>query len=349
MFHRLRSLSKSRQLWGPCLAIICSFSTLVSAAPPDPEASETGADLVEQAIRLRRLGKDTEALGVLKQALDQNPTSMRVRVHLATAYQAVGDWLSAYAQLDEALQRPDDPYVARHSEILENASRTIAEHLGMLEVGGSPTGAAVLLNGQRVGVLPMAEPIRATIGSYVLEVEMTQHYPISRPVTIKRGTLTRESVQLRPIGSQSLVASGDTSALRSHGGTSETWSSAGGNGEAYAPNWVTWTLAGTSALAAGTGVVALVIRNQRASEWNDDQRCLVAAGLTREELCAAKRDSAKRAERVAIVGGASALILGAGALVSGLWKGTSSEPSARQGWLGGCVLSPEGASCRGTF
>jgi len=305
--------------------------------------------LVEQAIRLRRVGKDAEALGVLKQALDQDPASMRVRVHLATAYQAVGDWLSAYVQLDEALQHPDDPYVARHREILDNASRTIAEHLGMLEVGGSPTGAAVLLNGQRVGVLPMAEPIRATIGSYVLEVEMRQHYPISRPVTIKRGTLTRESVQLRSIGSQSLVASGDTSSLPRHSDTSETWSSAEDKREAYAPKWVTWTLAGTSAVAAVTGGVALVIRNQHASDWNDDQQCLGGAGVTREELCGDERESAERAERVAIVGGASALILGAGALVSGLWKGSPSEPSPAQGWLSGCTLTPEGASCRGTF
>jgi hypothetical protein len=98
-----------------------------------------------------------------------------------------------------------------------------------------------------------------------------------------------------------------------------------------------------------TGVVALAVRNQKASDWNDDQQCLGEAGVTREELCGDKRDSAERAERVAIVGGASALILGAGALVSGLWKGTPSEPSANQGWLSGCMLTPDGASCRGTF
>jgi tetratricopeptide (TPR) repeat protein len=349
MFYSPRQSLIPRLLLGAWLLLANTIAQDASARPPEAEESGPGSALVDEAIKLRRQGRDADALLVLEQAAHDNPESMRVRVHLATCYQAVGDWLSAYAQLDEALQHPEDAYVSRHRDTLDAAAQTIGDHLGMLEVGGSPAGASVLLNGQKVGVVPMAAPIRVTIGSYVLEVEMQKHYSTSRPVTIKKGTLTRESVQLRAVSPHTLA--GSEAAVPGSSPSddgSQNWPSAR-EGKPYAPKWVTWTLAGASGAAAVTGIAALIIRNQNANHWNDDSHCLGNTGVTREQLCANKREAAETAERVALAGGVSALILGAGALVSGLWKDKPSDFSTSQGWLQNCSLTVGGASCRGSF
>src|SRR5688572_4302718 len=178
----------------PC-AVCGEAQAQSSGRAENPEADK----FVAEGIELRARGKDTEALRAFQKAAEIDPDSVRVQIHLATVYQALGNWLLADEYLSMALSRQNHPYVNRHRQTLEDAKRVIDANIGRLEVEGEPVGAEVRLNGRLVGTLPLAAPIRTTIGSYRFEVRRSGHYSVERPIVITGGGLVRETVRLEPL------------------------------------------------------------------------------------------------------------------------------------------------------
>jgi tetratricopeptide (TPR) repeat protein len=82
--------------------------------PENPEVEK----LVSEAIALRAQGKDLAGLETLKKAAEIDPSSVRVQVHLANVYQALGQWLAADEYLRLAVAQANDPYVVRHRQLL---------------------------------------------------------------------------------------------------------------------------------------------------------------------------------------------------------------------------------------
>jgi hypothetical protein len=274
---------------------------------------------------------------------------VRARVHLAATHQALGHWLEADALLAEVLDVSDDPYLERHRATLERAAEFVGRHLGSLMLSGQPAGAEVRLDGRTLGVLPLLDPVRVLVGSFQLEVVLEGYYPLRRPVVISSGAVLREAVALAPLpaGSGAAVASGEAS-----GRGAESAGKGGGS-----PAWLSWTLTGLTAGAAITTGVALVVRNQHASEWNSAD-CL-QPGRTRGEACGSELDAGKTAESVAYVSGVATLLFAAGAAVS--W--TLGEPAASEApnsvaahsvasktvALTRCSLTLGGGMCAGSF
>ncbi len=123
-------------------AVALSLAALSSAAgaeealqpvpPPGADSAEVRR-LLARSIELRAAGDDALAVAVLSSARELAPASLRVRAHLATAYQATGDWLRARELLSQVLAHGDDPYVARHRDRLEAAQREVQSRLALLE------------------------------------------------------------------------------------------------------------------------------------------------------------------------------------------------------------------------
>jgi TPR repeat/PEGA domain len=303
--------------------------------PENPDADR----FVAEGIELRAQGKDNEALRAFQKAAEIDPDSVRVQIHLATVYQALGNWLSADEYLSMALARQNHPYVNRHRQTLEDAKRVIDSNIGRLEVEGDPAGAEVRLNGRLVGTLPLAAPIRSTIGSYLLEVRREGHYAVQRPIVITGGGLVRESIHLEPLP----VDEG----WRGRGAGVAGPGGPDGVGDSTGRPWLTWMLAGAAGLAGATSVGALVLREVHAGRWNDNSRCL-EADRTRAEVCGDERDQANAAETVAVVGGVLAGVLATGAALNAFGVFESDAPRAAAG-LRGCSVGFAGASCIGTF
>jgi hypothetical protein len=183
---------------------------------------------------------------------------------------------------------------------------------------------------------------------------MHGHYPISRPVTIRSRTLTRESVQLTQVGADDAATSDGVTPERSSplGSTLtgvEVKPMAPIEADSAVPGWVTWGLVGLSGAAAVTSVTGLLIQDANASRWNDDAQCLNVPGMSREELCPDERDTAKSANSVAVVGGAAALVFGAGALLIAVFGDTERESEPKRTWILGCSPTTLGANCHGSF
>jgi hypothetical protein len=304
------------------------------ARAENPEADK----FVAEGIELRARGKDNEALRAFQKAAEIDPDSVRVQIHLATVYQALGNWLLADDYLSMALARQNHPYVNRHRQTLEDAKRVIDANIGRLEVEGQPAGAEVRLNGRLVGTLPLAAPVRTTVGSFMLEVRHEGHYSSRRPITITGGGLVRESVQLEALPADADWRGG--SARSTAGGAPEADTGGG-------PAWLTWTFVGAAGVAGATTVGALVFREVHAGRWNDNARCLEVE-RTRAEVCGDERDKANSAGTVAVVGGALTGVFALSAVLNAVGVFESDAPPGEAG-LRGCNLGFAGASCFGTF
>jgi TPR repeat/PEGA domain len=298
-----------------------------------PPAENPDADrFVARGIELRAQGRDEQALQAFRQAEALDPSSVRVQVHLATVYQALGDWLLADEYLSRALAQQNHPYINRHRQVLEDAKRVIDSNIGRVEVEGDPAGAEVYLSGRVLGTLPLREPVRWTVGSYLLEVRSPGHYPLRRPIVIVGGGLVREAVHLEPLPSEEQWRSAGAGA----GGVEDTPSSRA---------WLTWTFLGAATVGAAVTAGAVAYREVHAEHWNDNVRCL-DVDLTRAEVCGDERDKANTAETVAWVsGGLTGLFLVGAAVNAFAFQPDASGPVG----LEGCRVGWAGASCFGRF
>lgn len=303
----------------------------------DPAVDE----LVTRGIALRAEGKDADALKVFEKAAEMDPGSVRVTVHLATVHQALGNWLLADDHLSLALEHHNDPYVNRHRSALDDAQRVIQANIGRLEVEGQPAGAEVRLNGRVVGTLPLTEPVRATVGSYVLEVRFDGHYSTQRPIVISGGVLVREAVQLeRRRANEGVAGTGSGEGAAASGSVGDDAM------DRPAPRgWLTWGLAGAGGVAAGTTIGALIFREVHAGRWNDDTRCL-EVGRTREDVCGAERDKVRTADNAVLVAGVFTGLFTAGALVNAF---AFERPAPTEAGVQGCALGLGTALCFGSF
>jgi hypothetical protein len=320
-------------------AVPCAVSGQAQAQSSGRAENPEADKFVAEGIELRARGKDTEALRAFQKAAEIDPDSVRVQIHLATVYQALGNWLLADEYLSMALSRQNHPYVNRHRQTLEDAKRVIDANIGRLEVEGEPVGAEVRLNGRLVGTLPLAAPIRSTVGSFLLEVRHDGHYTAQRPITITGGGLVRESVQLEPLPAGA--------AFRAGAGNSGVAAGNIADADSGGSPWLTWTFVGAAGVAGATTVGALVFREVHAGRWNDNARCL-DVDRTRAEVCGDERDKANTAETVALVSGALTGAFALGAILNAVGAFGSDAPPSEVG-LRGCNLGFSGASCFGTF
>ena len=117
--------------------------------------------------------------------------------------------------------------------------------------------------------------------------------------------------------------------------------------------WVTWALAGSSAALLTTSGVALAVRENEASHWNDDGRCLDSANptLTREQRCGDVRDSVKTAERVGIISGALGVGFAGAAVWHYFWStSVKQEPGReRSAFAATCAAGLGSVVCQGRF
>jgi hypothetical protein len=333
--RRARSLCRS-PFW---LLALC----LLVAVPNTSRAEDASSleALIQEGIRLRREGDDEKALDVFRQAERLQPTSVRVLLHLATAAQAAGHWVEADTYIRRVFDYREDPYYRRYQSDIAIVEQLIASRVGRFQVVGAPTGAEVRLNGRVVGNVPMSEPHRLEAGNYQLEVIQHGYFPLRRAQRIPGGVLTREVVELgRERSSTSPATLPDADARSEH-----WWS---------AP-WVGWSLAGVGTASAVTAGVAFALRESRASQWNDDDRCVRPGGRTREQECGGDYDEARSAERIGIAATVGTVVFGGAAIVHFLTADTGEEASVpstgrrEARWTTTCAPGFMGIACEGRF
>jgi hypothetical protein len=149
-------------------------------------AQEKADELARQGIELRRRGDDTRALPLFQEAHRIAPTP-RSAIQLGTVEQALGRWTDAEEHINVGLRSPEDPWIHKNRPVIDEALRTVKTHIASVEVTGDPVGAEVLVNGKKVGPLPLAGAIRVNAGSVDVELSSAGYRRGFRTVNVPAG------------------------------------------------------------------------------------------------------------------------------------------------------------------
>lgn len=326
-----------------------------TAVAPSASAAEDAVveALIQRGIQLRKSNQDEQALAVFLEAEKQDPSSVRVLLHVVTAAQAAGKWLLADSYMRKVSTMQADPYYQRHADAIEVVRRSIAARVGMFQVQGGPDGASVRLDGQLVGTLPMTTPASIEAGAYMMEVHKPGFYRLRRNVTINGGVLTREPVELNravvrsdtnPNGAGAVAGGGDVGV---DAGERSWWQSPA----------VGWSLLGVGVASGAASAVAFITRENRVDRWNDPS-CLSSANPNRTRVaeCGSLKDEAETAQAVGIVTAIAGVAFTGLGITHLLATGGSSAPESGDSALAdrgvritSCDAGFLSLACRGSF
>jgi hypothetical protein len=262
--------------------------------------------IIAEGVALRREGRDEDAADRFRAAHELGGGA-RALAHLGHAEQALGRWIDAEAHLTRALESREE-WITRHAITLRESLEVVRRNLGDVLVEGNVEGARVLVNGRDVGTLPIVDPVRAEVGSIVVEARADGHFTAQRPVEVVAGETVR--VQLTMIERTPPIEIAPVAAValdppRRQAPTPEIHAS---------PEGDYWWGAGVTALALSalsaiaTGI-ALHIRELNAVYWNTE--CPVHDRLS---TCQSEWDTIHGAEIAAFAFGISAVATGGAGL-----------------------------------
>jgi len=314
------------------LAVVAALVLVTAAAH-----AEDADALVTRGLELRVQGKDDQALVLFKRA-DALAPSPRTRAQVALAEQALGIWVSAEAHLGAALAAQGDPWIEKNRAALTAALDVVKQHVGSLEVLGGAPGAEVIIDGAKVGVLPMAAPWRIEVGRRSLEIRARGYHSASRATEIAAGRTTRETIDL--------VREDPSAPASGAGGAPPETRIVMQPDPGATQRIVGWVGVGTGAALLATGVIGLVARQSAVSSYNDDAACPGRGSAQQPTQCQDYVSSANSWRTVSIIG-----FIGGGVLTAGGIVLVATAPAAQTTALAraACGTSGFGLVCAGTF
>lgn len=325
---------------GAALALTCALGSVSSTARAQTEPVDA---LLHEGVELRRSHRDLEAWAVFRRAYDQSH-GPRALAQMALAEQALGRWVAAEGHLRTALAA-SDPWIVRSRATLEAALGVIEGHLGGLWIEGGVPGAEVLVDGQRVAVLPVTEPMRVVAGSLTVTLRAEGYETVTRHVVVSPGGDAREEVRLTRVAERSTQGDGTTSTPSPHASVPRSDASVpGGTQRALA-----WASGAGALVGVGIGVGFLVVREGDVAAFNDSS-CPPRSSSTQPVNCSAMLDSVHADETIAMAG----FIAGGALAVTSILlfatapsRGRAHAHSTRFGCAGG--PGTLGVICMGSF
>lgn len=302
--------------------------------------SDNRADrLIRRGVEMRQAGQDEQALELFRSAYAIQP-SPRAQAQIALAAQALGRWVEAEREMMSALGGAHDPWVEKNGATLRRAMTAVRQHLGSLEVVGSPAGARVKVDDRDIGVLPFEKAVRVTAGEIVVSVSAPGYIEISRKVQAGAGNLVREVFTLH-----SAMVAVPSPAKRPKASTPVSLGIPSGRGDGIpaahpgsslpdntepsrtsAARYWGYAIGATGLVAAGLGTyfaLQAVAKNNQSKPGCPMDVCDIPGGKARQEAL----DAGDRATLAFVVGG---VLIGAGATLVVLGRHSESQHVALQ-------------------
>jgi tetratricopeptide (TPR) repeat protein len=267
-----------------------------AAAEALSEARVKADALIQQGIELRRAKRDAEALERFQRANELSP-SARALAQVGLAELALSRFYASEAHLREALGKDDD-WVRRNRATLERSLNAAGAHLGSVVVSSNILGAELWINGEHIGVLPLG-PQRVLAGNVRVELRRISGERTERALTLAAGATHHVHVDFVELRTRAKKASGDAAATVRERATADAPNPA--PAASNTPRTAAWMLVATGIVFLGEAVVAHVLRERFANEYNDDGECL-HGDLSREERCGEVLGKAQTARTLAIAG-----------------------------------------------
>ena len=141
---------------------------------------------ISLSVRERVAGHTAAALAVLEDLHRRCPVP-QVTAQLALAEIDAGHLQGAWQHLAAALADAADPWARSRRAALIVARTELRARMGAIRVQGDPPGAEVLLDGQRIGVLPLGDSYVLAPGTYRVELRSPGRATAADEVSIRAG------------------------------------------------------------------------------------------------------------------------------------------------------------------
>lgn len=179
----------------------------VADSQPDTRAEAIAKKLITDANELRVQEKYAQALVLYQRAYAVAP-SPRTEAQLGLGEGSAGHWVDSDKHLTDALKTRGVPWIEKNRRILEAALNLERSHIGLIQVTG-PDDAEVLIEGNKVGRLPLKDPIHVAEGRVVVEGRASGRESASTTVNVIGGqelTLRLDlPLESRPVAALSVV------------------------------------------------------------------------------------------------------------------------------------------------
>jgi hypothetical protein len=150
-----------------------------------------------RGLDLRRAGRSADALALFRRAYEVAP-SPRTLGQMGLVESSLQLWAEAEAHLVAALATPNDAWVHRNRQFLDQAGDRAKAHMGDLLITGPP-GTKVSLGEKAIGALPLAAPVRLVEGEIAINATSVGYKPFSLDLSIKGGARVAVSIVLERI------------------------------------------------------------------------------------------------------------------------------------------------------
>lgn len=178
-------------------ALTLTVAAPAAAAPSSRKEQAEAEALIQEGVKLRKVGRDDAALVKFDRAYALSPTP-RAAAQKGLCLQALGRWSEAEDLLAAALEGGEDPWVARNRGVIKDSLEEVKTKIGRFEISGSPEGADVTVDGRNVGRLPLAGMVRINAGPATLRVSAEGHAPQSTDLQVQGGSFRRLEFRLQP-------------------------------------------------------------------------------------------------------------------------------------------------------
>jgi len=313
-------------------SVILLWSLAVASVAAAAGAQEKADELARQGIELRRRGDDARSLPLFQEAHRIAPTP-RSAVQLGTAEQALSRWTEAEEHITQGLRSAEDPWIRKNRAAIDDALRTVKSHIATVEVTGDPAGAEVLVNGRKVGALPLGGAVRVNGGSVDVEVSAAGYRRGFRTVNVPAGEYQTVVIRLEKLDEPPPPPPPPPPT-------------------ASVP-WQRWAAIGAfagGAVAAGVGTYGVIRFNDRVSTFNSkcDESSMGPLSKSTHQpdnACAGWQADYKNARTLAIVGFSVAGALAATGVVLWLTAPDGSPSAEKVSWACAPALGQVGAAC----
>lgn len=173
--------------------IVSTFllGSVAYAAPKD-----TAESLIQEGIKLRRVGRDDAALEKFDRSYGMKPTP-RAAAQKGLCLQALGRFTEAEDLLASSLEGDADPWVAKNRDTIKASLEDVKTKIGRFEISGSPTGAQVTVDGRAVGQLPLPGMVRINAGPAELRVQAEGYVSENTNLRVEGASFRRLEFRLK--------------------------------------------------------------------------------------------------------------------------------------------------------
>jgi len=340
----------------------------VPALPAPVQAADDAEKFTQQGLRYMRAGDDERARVALVRAYKLAPNPRRAG-QLGMCEMNLARWIDAEAHLGEALAATKHPWVVENQAVLVQFIAKAKDRLGWVEITGRPDGAEVEVAGKAVGVLPLTSAVRVVTGDVFLRVAAPGHRTVRRTVRVQANQRAQVTFDLEKIPQGAVAKAAEPAVdqpavddLAADNQLAERVTNPPSD-VPQGPPWRrtgAWVAAGSAALLAGVGGMAVLFRDSRYEEFNTaknssgDLRCNERFPNNGGKYCNALLTQGKQWTWAAI-GGFS--LAGVAAVMSVYWfatapnGGATAQAPPRGLALSACgpTVTGLGAGCAFTF